>query len=52
MVDAVADLALQNFIEMRDLVADPLFLTRKKIEKQLGLLYPTQFNSVYEMVSF
>lgn len=50
--DAVADLALQNFIEMRDLVADPLFLARKKIEKQLGLLYPTQFNSVYEMVSF
>ncbi|GBL35980.1 kynurenine 3-monooxygenase [Filimonas sp.] len=50
--DAVADLALQNFIEMRDLVADPVFLTRKKIEKQLGLLYPVEFNSVYEMVSF
>ena len=50
--DAVADLALQNFIEMRDLVADPEFLTRKKIEKQLGLLYPAEFNSVYEMVSF
>jgi kynurenine 3-monooxygenase len=50
--DAVADLALQNFIEMRDLVADPVFLTRKKIEKQLGLLYPSEFNSVYEMVSF
>ncbi len=50
--DAVADLALQNFIEMRDLVADPIFLTRKKIEKQLGILYPAQFNSVYEMVSF
>jgi kynurenine 3-monooxygenase len=50
--DAVADLALQNFIEMRDLVADPIFLTRKKIEKQLGILYPEQFNSVYEMVSF
>jgi kynurenine 3-monooxygenase len=29
--DAVADLALQNFIEMRDLVADPVFLERKKI---------------------
>jgi kynurenine 3-monooxygenase len=50
--DAVADLALQNFIEMRDLVAEPAFLSRKKIEKQLGLLYPSEFNSVYEMVSF
>jgi kynurenine 3-monooxygenase len=50
--DAVADLALHNFIEMRDLVADPEFLIRKKIEKELGKLYPEQFNSVYEMVSF
>jgi kynurenine 3-monooxygenase len=50
--DAVAELALQNFIEMRDLVADPIFLERKKIEKQLGLLYPAKFTSVYEMVSF
>ena len=42
--DSVADLALQNFIEMRDLVADPAFLERKRIEKQLGLRYPEQFN--------
>ena len=50
--DAVADLALQNFIEMRDLVADPIFLARKKIEKEIGKRYPTIFNAVYEMVSF
>lgn len=50
--DAVADLALQNFIEMRDLVADPVFLERKRIEKELGKVYPDVFNSVYEMVSF
>ncbi len=50
--DAVADLALQNFIEMRDLVADPNFLERKKIEKEIGKLFPSIFNSVYEMVSF
>lgn len=50
--DAVADLALQNFIEMRDLIADPNFLLRKKIEKEIGKMYPKIFNSVYEMVSF
>lgn len=50
--DAVAELALQNFIEMRDKVADPIFLERKKIEKDLGKRYPEIFNSVYEMVSF
>lgn len=50
--DAVAALALQNFIEMRDKVADEQFLERKKIEKDLGKRYPEVFNSVYEMVSF
>jgi len=37
---------------MRDKVADPKFLERKKIEKELGKKYPQQFVSVYEMVSF
>jgi kynurenine 3-monooxygenase len=50
--DAVAELALNNFIEMRDKVADPVFLERKKIEKELGRRFPGRFNSVYEMVSF
>jgi kynurenine 3-monooxygenase len=50
--DAVAALALNNFVEMRDKVADPVFLERKKIEKELGKRYPEQFISVYEMVSF
>ena len=50
--DAVAALALLNFTEMRDKVADPMFLERKKIEKELGKRYPDQFVSVYEMVSF
>jgi kynurenine 3-monooxygenase len=50
--DAVAQLALNNFIEMRDLVADPVFLERKKIEKEIATRYPEVFLSVYEMVSF
>lgn len=50
--DAVAQLALLNFVEMRDKVADPVFLERKKIEKELGKRYPDRFISVYEMVSF
>lgn len=50
--DAVAELALLNFVEMRDKVADPHFLERKKIEKELGKRFPERFVSVYEMVSF
>jgi kynurenine 3-monooxygenase len=50
--DAVATLAINNFQEMSSKVADPVFLERKKIEKELGSRYPEQFISVYEMVSF
>lgn len=50
--DAVGTLALNNFVEMRDKVADPKFLERKKIEKELGRIFSGRFNSVYEMVSF
>lgn len=50
--DAIAELAFKNFVEMQHQVADPIFLERKKVEKELGRMFPGQFNSVYEMVSF
>jgi kynurenine 3-monooxygenase len=50
--DAIAQLALENFVEMRDLVADPDFLLRKKIEARLHELFPTQWIPLYSMVTF
>lgn len=50
--NAIADLALLNFVEMRDLVADPQFLLRKKIEKHLEKQHPNKFLPVYSMVTF
>lgn len=50
--DAIAKLALDNFIEMRDLVADAEFLLRKKIEARLHQLYPTRWIPLYSMVTF
>lgn len=50
--DAVGELAIMNFVEMRDKVADPVFLERKRLEKELGKMFPEQFISIYEMVSF
>ena len=50
--NAIADLALANFIEMRDKVGDPKFLLWKKIEKHLHERFPKEFQSVYSMVSF
>lgn len=50
--DAIADLALRNFIEMRDLVADERFLERKKIEAELHRRFPDQWVPLYSMVTF
>jgi kynurenine 3-monooxygenase len=50
--DAIADLALDNFIEMRDLVGDPKFLLRKKIEAKLNQLFPDKWIPLYTMVTF
>lgn len=50
--DAIAELAYENFIEMRDKVADPLFLFRKKVEKFINEKYPEQFIPKYSMVTF
>jgi kynurenine 3-monooxygenase len=50
--DAIADLALENFIEMRDRVANPRFLFRKKVELALEAKYPHLFVPKYAMVTF
>jgi len=50
--DAIADLAVENFVEMRDRVADPRFLLRKKIEIALEKKYPRRFVPKYAMVTF
>ena len=50
--DAIAQLALDNFVEMRDLVGDPDFLLQKKIESKLHQLYPDRWIPLYSMVTF
>lgn len=50
--DAIADLALNNFIEMRDKVADPAFLLQKKIEAAFSKKYPEKWIPAYAQVTF
>jgi kynurenine 3-monooxygenase len=50
--DAIADMAVENFTEMRDRVADPQFLFRKKVELALEAKYPQLFVPKYAMVTF
>jgi kynurenine 3-monooxygenase len=50
--DAIAELALRNFIEMRDKVSDPTFLLQKKIEARFTELHPGKWMPLYSMVTF
>jgi len=50
--DAIADLSLRNFVEMRDLVADPRFILRKKIEGRLQQRHPDKWLPLYSQVKF
>jgi kynurenine 3-monooxygenase len=50
--DAIADMAIENFTEMRDHVADVRFLFRKKVELALEARHPKLFVPKYAMVTF
>lgn len=50
--DAIADLALANFVEMRDKTADPHFLLQKKIEARFSAKHPDKWIPLYSMVTY
>jgi kynurenine 3-monooxygenase len=50
--DAIADLAVNNFTEMREKTADPKFLLQKKIEARLHEKYPDRWIPAYSQVTF
>ncbi|MCA6435067.1 MAG: FAD-dependent oxidoreductase [Bacteroidota bacterium] len=50
--DAIADLAIANFIEMRDKTADPKFLLQKKIETKFSQKHPEKWIPLYSMVTY
>ena len=51
-VDAIADLAIDNFHEMKDHVANPLFKEKRKLEMELEKTFPNEYFSKYSMVTF
>ena len=50
--DAIADLAIDNFHEMKDHVSNPLFKEKRKIEMDLEKTFPNQYSSKYSLVTF
>lgn len=49
--DAIADMAEENFYEMRDATADPVFQRKRELETKLEQAFPHYF-SKYSMVTF
>ncbi len=50
--DAIADLAIANFVEMRDKTADKKFLLQKKIEANFSSKHPDKWIPLYSMVTY
>ena len=50
--DALADLAIENFIEMRDKTASRIFRAKKKLDHLLEGLLPGSYLPLYTMVTF
>jgi kynurenine 3-monooxygenase len=50
--DAIAEMAVENFFEMRNKVGDSKFLLEKSVEKMLQKKFPGEFVSRYSLVTF
>lgn len=50
--DAIADMAVENLVEMSGKVADPRFLMFKAVEKILEKKFPGEYRSRYSLVTF
>lgn len=50
--DAICDMALENFVEMRDKTGDVKFQAMKKVENKLENAFPAKFRSRYAMVCY
>jgi len=50
--DAIADLAIDNFHEMKNHIANPIFQEKRKIEMALEAEFPETYYSKYALVTF
>jgi kynurenine 3-monooxygenase len=50
--DAIAEMALENYLEMRERVADPRFLMQRSLALELERRFPRRFIPRYSMVMF
>lgn len=51
-MNAIADMCVEHYIEIRDLVGTPEFLLRKAIERKVNQMYPDEYLPLYSMIAF
>ncbi|MBC8323889.1 MAG: FAD-dependent monooxygenase [Candidatus Marinimicrobia bacterium] len=49
---AIADMAVENYLEMRDHVNNPRYKKRRELELKMECMFPEKFTPRYSMVSF
>lgn len=50
--EAIATMALENYVEMRDSVRDPKYKLKRRLERELEMRHPDRFVPRYSMVMF
>jgi len=50
--DAIATMALENYVEMRDSVADPHYLAKRELGAALAARAPAHYMARYRLVTF
>ena len=50
--DAIAQMALENYVEMRDSVADPHYLAKRELGAMLAARIPDHYMARYRLVTF
>jgi kynurenine 3-monooxygenase len=51
-MDAISEMVVEHYVEIRDLLGDPKFLLRKALERKLNQLFPDRYLPLYTMIAF
>jgi kynurenine 3-monooxygenase len=51
-MDAISELVVEHYVEIRDLLGDPKFLLRKALERKFNQMFPDRYMPLYSMIAF
>ena len=51
-MDAISEMVVEHYVEIRDLLGDSKFLLRKALERKMNQLFPDRYQPLYSMIAF